>query len=130
MNKIKLLENYSLQDQDSHTEATIIEKPKFGRSLKNIERLPEGENAHLEATLSPVNDATMLIEWYKDGKLLPMGHKYKTTCDFGFVALDILYAFPEDSGTYMCKAKNTAGEAVTTCVINVDGMYFTKLNFL
>ena len=56
--------------------------------------------------------------------LLFLGHRFKTTYDFGFVALDILYAYPEDSGTYMCKAKNIAGEAVTTCIVSVDCKYF------
>lgn len=51
------------------------------------------------------------------------GHRFKTTYDFGFVALDILYAYPEDSGTYMCKAKNLVGEAVTTCTVGVDCKY-------
>lgn len=49
------------------------------------------------------------------------GHRFKTTYDFGFVALDILYAYAEDSGTYMCKARNAVGEAVTTCAIKVTG---------
>lgn len=50
-----------------------------------------------------------------------IGHRFKTTYDFGFVALDILYAYAEDSGTYMCKAKNAVGEAVTTCSVQVEG---------
>lgn len=49
------------------------------------------------------------------------GHRFRTTYDFGFVALDILYAYPEDSGTYMCKATNAAGQAVTSCSIGVEG---------
>jgi hypothetical protein len=53
--------------------------------------------------------------------LVSVGHRFKTTYDFGFVALDILYAYAEDSGTYMCKAKNAVGEAVTTCSVKVEG---------
>ena len=52
---------------------------------------------------------------------LLLGHRFRTTYDFGFVALDILYAYPEDSGTYMCKATNAAGQAITTCTIKVEG---------
>lgn len=55
--------------------------------------------------------------------LFIIGHRFKTTYDFGFVALDVLYAYPEDSGTYMCKARNAVGEAVTTCSISVDCKY-------
>lgn len=50
-----------------------------------------------------------------------IGHRFRTTYDFGFVALDILYAYPEDGGTYMCRATNAAGQAVTSCSINVEG---------
>ncbi len=31
--------------------------------------------------------------------------------DFGYVALDLLYAYPEDSGTYTVVAKNQLGSA-------------------
>ena len=47
--------------------------------------------------------------------------RFRTTHDFGYVALDILYSYPEDSGTYMCKATNEVGEAVNTCTIKVGG---------
>ena len=40
--------------------------------------------------------------------------------DFGYCALDILYAYAEDSGTYMCKATNKLGEAVNTCSVEVS----------
>ena len=35
--------------------------------------------------------------------------------------MDILYAYPEDCGTYMCRASNAAGQAVTSCSISVEG---------
>lgn len=83
----------------------------------------EAAAVHLEATLTPVNDPTMKVEWYCNGRPIKQGHRFKTTYDFGFVALDILYAYPEDSGTYMCKARNAAGEAVTTSSVNITGKY-------
>lgn len=127
LKKIQYLEDDSRYKRVDQEDLIIAEKPKFGRPLKNIEHLPEGKSAHLEATLTPVNDPTMVVEWYRDGRPIPQGHKFKTTYDFGYVALDILYAYPEDSGTYMCKARNAVGEAVTTCVISVDCEYLTTL---
>ena len=124
MKKIQYLEDDSRYKRTDTEDVIVAEKPKFGRPLKNIEHLPEGKSAHLEATLTPVNDPTMVVEWYRDGRPIPQGHKFKTTYDFGYVALDILYAYPEESGTYMCKARNAVGEAVTTCVISVDCKYF------
>lgn len=56
---------------------------------------------------------------FVNGKAIKTGHRFRTTHDFGYVALDILYSYAEDSGTYMCKATNLAGEAVNTCTIKV-----------
>lgn len=98
----------------------MAEKPQFGKPLKNAQ-VTEGFPVHLEATLTPVNDPTMRVEWYCNGRSIPQGHRFKTTYDFGYVALDILYAYAEDTGTYMCKAINAVGEAVTTSSVQVDG---------
>ncbi|KAL1117095.1 hypothetical protein AAG570_004423, partial [Ranatra chinensis] len=130
LQKIQYLEDDSRFKRTTVEETHISEKPEFGRPLKNIERLPEGRPAHLEATLTPVNDPTMKVEWYCNGRPIPQGHRFKTTYDFGFVALDILYAYAEDSGTYMCKARNSAGEAVTTCSVTVDSKEGLQLDTL
>ncbi|CAL4067925.1 unnamed protein product, partial [Meganyctiphanes norvegica] len=123
MSKIARLEQKApLMSPD---DVQMIEKPNFGRPLRNQENLIEGQAMHMEATLTPVNDATMKVEWFFNGKPIPSGHRFRTTYDFGFVALDVLYAYPEDSGTYMCKATNAAGQAVTSCTVKiteVDGM--------
>ncbi len=39
--------------------------------------------------------------------------------DFGYVALDILWAYAEDSGTYAVVAKNQLGSATSQTVLNV-----------
>lgn len=105
LEKIHYLENDSRYRRKADDEQFIAEKPQFGRPLKNA-MVQEGKPVHLEATLTPVNDPTMRVEWYCNGRPIPQGHRFKTTYDFGFVALDILYAHAEDSGTYMAKAGN------------------------
>ncbi len=120
LSKIHALENPK-QRKKAETDVLMIEKPEFGRSLSNIENLKEGQPFHLEATLTPANDPTMKVEWLVDGRPLQTGHRFKSLHDFGFVALDVLYAYPEDSGIYMCKATNGVGEAITTCSIRVEG---------
>lgn len=47
---------------------------------------------------------------YHDGVPLPAAHRFKPMFDFGYVALDILYVYPEDSGTYTLVARNELGE--------------------
>lgn len=130
LEKIQYLEcdaRYGRKGDDEHF---VAEKPAFGRPLKNA-AVTEGLPVHLEATLTPVNDPTMKVEWYCNGRPIQQGHRFKTTYDFGFVALDILYAHAEDTGTYMCKAKNAVGEAVTTCAVKVTanaGLYLETLD--
>ena len=63
----------------------------------------------------------MRVEWLFNGKSIPQGHRFRTTYDFGFVALDILYAYPEDSGTYTCRAINALGETSSTSNLTVQG---------
>lgn len=54
-------------------DVAVIEKPNFGRSLRNQERLIEGQAVHMEATLTPVNDPTMKVEWFFNGQPIPSG---------------------------------------------------------
>ncbi|XP_054706308.1 titin-like isoform X2 [Uloborus diversus] len=119
LQKIRMLEDHSRFARPEEPEQ-MFDKPNFGRPLYNLDNLLEGQSAHLEATLTPVNDPTMRVEWYHNGVPIKPAHRFRTVCDFGYVALDILYVFAEDSGTYMCKATNRVGEAITTCSIKVQ----------
>ena len=118
LEKIRYLE--SKHQRTAEEELAVAEAPQFGHGLKDL-RLDEGQPAHFETTLTPVNDASMTVEWLFNGKAVPQGHRFRTTYDFGFVALDILYAYPEDSGTYTCRAKNNLGETNATSNLIVQG---------
>ena len=71
----------------------------------------------------------MRVEWLFNGKSIPQGHRFRTTYDFGFVALDILYAYPEDSGTYTCRAINALGETSSTSNLTVQGNLYDPYQF-
>jgi titin len=43
-----------------------------------------------------------------------------TMHDFGYVALNMKYVNPEDSGTYTCRAINELGQAVTSSSLIVN----------
>jgi len=117
LEKIRTLES---SEETQREEITLeLQKPVFTTPLNNLENVGEGEHAHLECRLEPVNDPKLRVEWFVNGKEIKTGHRFRTTHDFGYVALDILYGYPEDSGTYMCKATNDLGEAVNTCTIKV-----------
>lgn len=48
--------------------------------------------------------------------------------DFGYVALNFKYVYPEDSGTYTCRAINELGQAVTSATLNVQCKYIIIIN--
>lgn len=57
-------------------------------------------------------------EWLLNGRPLMKAHRFVLTHDFGFIALNILYMYPEDSGTYTLIVKNAAGEAQSVADID------------
>jgi len=46
-------------------------------------------------------------------------NRVTTMHDFGYVALNMKYVYPEDSGTYTCRATNELGQAVTSSTLVV-----------
>lgn len=52
--------------------ASHVQQPMFGRALRNVS-LSEGQSCHLEATLTPVNDPSMRVEWFRDGHPISQG---------------------------------------------------------
>jgi hypothetical protein len=65
--------------------------------------LTENSLAHFECQLTPVNDSSMRVEWYHNGKPLSAGSRIKTINDFGFVILEVAGVYQRDSGLYTCK---------------------------
>ena len=49
------------------------------------------------------------------------GHRFRTVNDFGFIALDVLSAYAEDSGEYTAKITNRLGTATSTINIKIQG---------
>jgi hypothetical protein len=65
--------------------------------------LLEGDIAHFEATLTPIGDQTMTVEWFYNGQSLKLGHRERTVHAFGMVVLEIIGTKVEDSGIYTCR---------------------------
>jgi hypothetical protein len=59
------------------------------------------------------------VKWFRNELPLETSSRIKQTHDFGFVALDIQGVRPEDQGTYIAKAQNLVGEAVTTASLQI-----------
>lgn len=76
--------------------------PEFVTS-PNDQSLPENSLAHFECRLIPVNDPSMRVEWFHNGKALWAGSRIKTINDFGFVILEVAGIYVRDAGLYTCK---------------------------
>lgn len=86
--------------------------------------LQQGDSVHMECRVSPINDSRLTVHWLKDGKPLLEASRFKPSCEFGFVTLEILYAYPEDSGIYECVVVNDKGEASTKTIVTVCPLIF------
>lgn len=91
--------------------------PKFLTQIESA-TVEESESIRFECRVEPKNDPNLRIEWYRNGKLLPSGHRFRTVYDLGYVSLDILYVYAEDSGEYVCRAVNKYGEDFTRASIS------------
>ncbi|RWS09309.1 titin-like isoform X1, partial [Dinothrombium tinctorium] len=119
---IRHLEDYEHYKRQEDIDESVKTKPKFKGPLRGPEKLNEGQSVHFETRLEPENDSTMTVEWYHNGRPLMPGHRFKTYFDFGYVALDILYVYPEDTGTYTVVARNALGQDVLSKEIYVEAM--------
>lgn len=114
----KIRELESLQGAQHQTPVTpSAEPPKFITQIQDVTKLVEGQSAHFEARLVPVDDPDLKVEWFYNGKKLPHGHRYRTFHDFGIVILDILYCYEENSGVYECVATNKLGTDSTKATL-------------
>merc|ERR1712038_232524 len=112
LEKLKELENRQ-QGSNLEDEAEIT-APKFITQIES-RAVGEGEPVHFNCRVEPKHDPKLQIKWYHNEKELASGHRFRITHEFGYVALDILYVYPEDEGQYVCKATNELGEDITKC---------------
>lgn len=76
-----------------------------------------GKDATLSCTV--VGSPTPLITWEKDKLKLTSGGRFKTVEDGDVYRLTIYDLTLEDSGQYMCRAKNNVGEAYAAVTLKV-----------
>lgn len=82
---------------------------------------PEGTAPWIDVRYEPVNDATLRVEWLRNGKPLEIGGKrYEHTWGNGYIKLTIKHVIPEDAGTYTCIVRNAYGEAKVSIILRVE----------
>lgn len=61
------------------------------------------------------------VSWFKNGSCVDHSRDYLiTTLDDGLCQLELAQVFVEDGATFECRARNEAGEAVTSARLNVE----------
>lgn len=121
LEKIQILEDSSRHRRSELIDEIINIKPRFVTKPKDLTNMREGKHAHFECKLEPVTDTNLKVEWYKNGRPIIVGHRFRPIHDFGYVALDIIDVIAEDSGQYTCRAVNLVGTDETTCTLNCRG---------
>ena len=79
----------------------------------------EGAPAHFEATLLPIDDSKLIVEWLKDGRPIVASNRI-STCSFKEdIYLDIKDIRPSDAGKYSIRAYNALGDATVSANLQV-----------
>lgn len=94
----------------------VFGPPKFVTQIQSL-TVDESDAIRFECRVEPKEDPRLRIEWYRNGKPLPSGHRFRTLYDMGFISLDVLYIYAEDSGEYVCRAINDYGEDTTKAFV-------------
>ena len=112
--------NYLESQRTTQTqeEGLTTQAPVFTVQMRDVQVI-EGAPAHFEAKLVPIGDPKLRVEWLLDGKPIEASNRMSTLHDFGFVAMDLKYTRPSDSGRYSIRAVNSLGEATISANLAV-----------
>ncbi|XP_050067771.1 twitchin isoform X12 [Anopheles maculipalpis] len=95
---------------------SLMHPPEFTKQLKDV-IAADGEPLQLNCHVN--GDPLPQIVWTRDGKKLASSDVIDIKYKSGIASLRINELFPEDSGVYVCTAKNSMGEASTQCTLDV-----------
>jgi titin len=66
LEKIKQLEGHGPYQRPEIQDPATTQRPMFTAPLQNIDPIAEGQTAHFECRLIPVNDPTLKVEWFRN----------------------------------------------------------------
>lgn len=62
------------------------------------------------------------ITWFKDDRVLKESDKYRMSFTKSLAVLHVIEAETEDSGEYICEARNDAGKDICSSVVTIKGV--------
>ncbi|XP_029766379.1 titin-like, partial [Terrapene carolina triunguis] len=99
--------------------ATFVEKPEPSQLLKT------GDYAQLDCQVT--GTPQIKITWFKGDREIQESAKYKMSFVGSKATLKLIGVAIEDSGEYICEAKNDAGKDICSSVVTVqESPYFSK----
>lgn len=81
-----------------------------------------GDSATLESIISGSPD--LKVKWFKDGKEMISGRKYKITLKDNTATMKILTAERGDTAEYRMEVSNKVGKDQCTCSVTVLGQFW------
>lgn len=105
-----------LQRKSSSRKASI-DKPTFKRELQDV-TVNTNETVILECELAPCKDQ-LTLEWLKDGKVLNIAGRYKSSNQNNVYTLQINKAIARDSGLFALTATSPYAQTVSNCKVTV-----------
>lgn len=96
----------------------VLEPAKIIEKAASIS-VTVGEMAMLECTIS--GSPELKVRWFKDGKEMISGRKYKMTLKENTAVLKILSADKGDTSEYKMEVSNKVGKDECTCSVTVIG---------
>lgn len=95
--------------------------PRFTTPISTSgNNLREGQSAHFEVCVEPVDDPQLTVQWYLNAVPIIATNRIKLINDFGWIIMNINSVNTQDSGEWSCIATNAAGEATTSTTLQIE----------
>ncbi|NXC95091.1 TITIN protein, partial [Certhia familiaris] len=103
----------------------VKEPAAFKEKLEPTHLVKKG--GYAELTCEVTGTPEIKITWFKDDRELKESDKYRISFTKSLAVLHVLEVDTEDSGEYICEAKNDAGKDICSSVVTVkESPYFSK----
>lgn len=96
------------------------EPAAFKEKLEPTHLVKKG--GYAELTCEVTGTPEIKITWFKDDRELKESDKYRISFTKSLAILRVSEADTEDSGEYICEAKNDAGKDICSSVVTVKGV--------